>query len=187
MSQIVRPLQVNVVAAYYGGVFVGDLFGNAAIFSGLSGTAFGVVQGIGTGIGAGFFGGFVASGGNVKAALTGAVAGAFTGGVAGYYGSNYPLTRVASNAVASGVSAKIQGGDFMDGLRSGLITSAFTFGNVLMRQNQIASSLGNPINDGTGLSNGMFGDFFKLAGERLNQFQLKLGDILGGPLGGTQN
>ena len=61
------------------------------------------------------------------------------------------------------------------------------FGNVLMRQNQIASSLGNPINDGTGLSNGMFGDFFKLAGERLNQFQVKLGDILGGPLGGTQN
>lgn len=33
----------------------------------------------------------------------------------------------------------------------------------------------------------MFGDFFKLAGERLNQVLVDMGKILGGPLGGVQS
>lgn len=68
------------------------------------------------------------SGGNIKAALTGAVAGAVTGSVAGYYGADYNISRVFTNSVANGVSAKIQGRDFMEGLRSGLITSFAGYG-----------------------------------------------------------
>ena len=136
-----------------------------------------IAQGAAIGAGAGFAGGFVASGGNIKAALTGAVAGAVTGGVVGFYGSDYGISRVFANGVANGVSARIQGGNFMDGLRSGLITSTFTYGNMLMRNKMIASSMLDGLdengvrqsisrNDGNGFSIGMFMDGFKLAGGR---------------------
>jgi RHS repeat-associated protein len=196
-NPIVRTV-LTVVAAYYGGVWAGNLFSAASTsFSGLSGIAYSIAEGAAIGAGAGFAGGFVASGGNIKAALTGAIAGAVTGGVMGYYGSDYGISRVFANGVANGVSAKIQGRDFMDGLRSGLMTSAFTYGNVLMRKNQIDNSLGldvtpenrgsSYLNNGTGLSAGMIGDGFKLGGERLNAYLVSIGKVFGGPLGGTQN
>ncbi len=50
------------------------------------------------------------------------------------------------------------------------MTSMLTFANVKMRLAMIKSSLGNPMNDGTGLSDGMFGDGFKLAGGRFNPY-----------------
>ena len=176
-NKVVRII-ATVVAAYYGGVFAGDLFAGSATFSGLSGVAYNVGLGIATGAGAGFAGGFVASGGNIKAALTGAVAGAVTGGVAGYYGSEYNISRVFANGVANGVSAKIEGRDFIEGLKSGLITSAFTYGNKYMRDQMINNSkitrvvdgVEEAYNDGSGYSTGMFGDFFKLVGGRFNQF-----------------
>lgn len=183
LSNKVVRIVVTIVAAYYGGVFAGDLFysaGMADALAGLSVTAYTAAYGAAVGAGAGFAGGFVASGGNIKAALTGAIAGAVTGGVMGYYGSEYPISRVAANGVANGVSAKIQGGNFMDGLRSGLMTSAFTYGNMLMRQAMIADSMRDGVvdnvriaasrNDGTGWSIGMFMDGFKLAGGRFNDF-----------------
>ncbi|MEQ1622937.1 MAG: RHS repeat-associated core domain-containing protein, partial [Methylococcales bacterium] len=179
-NKIVR-LVATVVAAYYGGVFAGDLFAGSAAFSGLSGAAYNIGLGVATGAGAGFAGGFVASGGNIKSALTGAVAGAVTGGVAGYYGSEYTISRVFSNGVANGVSAKIQGGNFMDGLRSGLMTSVFTYGNMRMRNamienskiNRVIDGVDDAYNDGSGYSKGMFGDLFKLAGGRFNEFAEK--------------
>jgi RHS repeat-associated protein len=193
-NSVIRTV-VAIVAAYYtGGALYGAYLGSAVSAAGgamaITGAQFAsaaFTASIISGAGAGFVGAFIASGGNIKAGLAGAVGGAISGGIMGYYGSNYPFSRVAANGVANGVSAKIQGGNFMEGLRSGLITSAFTYGNVQMRQAMIQSSLGNPINNGYGLSNGMFGDFFKLAGERLNELKVKLGDIAGGPLGGAQS
>lgn len=187
VKSVLKNPVIRTVAAVAAAYYTGGLFGDLYIMSTTTPSL--VLAGAIQGATAGFAGGFVASGGNVKAALTAALAGGVTGATAGYldYGSNYPLSRVGFNGISNGVSSKIQGGDFMDGLRSGLVTSAFTYGNVQMRQAMIANSLGNVMNDGTGLSNGMFGDFFKLAGERLNELDIRLGKIFGGPLGGTQS
>jgi filamentous hemagglutinin len=168
-------------AAYFtGGALYGAYMGSAVSAAGgamaITSAQFAAASftaSIVAGAGAGFVGGFIASGGNIKAALSGAVAGAVTGGVAGYYGSEYNISRIFTNSVAGGVQAKLQGRSFIEGLKSSLITSVFTYSNVLMRKSMIIDSL-HPdamgANDGTGFSNGMFGDFFKLAGGRFNPF-----------------
>jgi len=130
-------------------------------------------------------GGFAAGGlqgGNLNSALSSAVAGGISGGISGYFGSRYPLERVAANAVAGGVSSKIHGGTFESGLKSGLTTSLLTYANVQMRATQIASSLldSSGRNDGTGLSGGLFGDGCKVAGGRFDFLRDTAVSILGG-------
>ena len=67
------------------------------------------------GAAAGFAGAFVGSGGNVKAGLQGAATGAVLGGVAMGVSDFDPVTRVGAKAAASGLMARVQGGD---GLRA---------------------------------------------------------------------
>jgi RHS repeat-associated protein len=129
-NPVVRMIAVAAAAYLTGGALYGAYMGSAVSAAGgamaITSAQFAAASftaSIIAGAGAGFVGGFVASGGNIKAALTGAVAGAITGGVAGYYGSEYNISSVFTNSVANGVSTKIQGGDFMDGLRSGLMIS----------------------------------------------------------------
>jgi len=186
VKHVLRNPVVRTALAIAAAWYAGSLAWNAYVMS--STTPSLMVAGAIQGATAGFVGGTIMSGSlsmGFKAALAGAVA----GGIMGYldYGANYPASRIAANGFTNGVSSKIQGGDFMDGLRSGLMTSMLTFANVKMRAAMIKSSLGNPMNDGTGLSAGMFGDYFHLAGERLNQALVDVGKILGGPLGGVQN
>jgi hypothetical protein len=122
-----------IAAAWYAGVYAGNLFyssGIADALGTLSVSAYNAAYGAFVGAGAGFAGGFVGSGGDLSLSLKAAVAGGFTGGFMGYmgYGSNYPASRIAANGFSNGVSSKIQGGDFMDGLRLGLLTSIAGYG-----------------------------------------------------------
>ncbi|MDD5248611.1 MAG: hypothetical protein PHY45_06485 [Rhodocyclaceae bacterium] len=125
---------------------------------------------------------YLASGGDFQAGLRGAASGAILGGVDGYYGNAWGLDRVAANAVAGGISSRIQGGSFADGFTSRLGLSALTYANYLMRQDMIRSSLLDPDSGNAGgKSSGFFGDFFKLGGARFVD-----GLICDSPLGGCQ-
>jgi RHS repeat-associated protein len=145
-----------------------------------------------SGAAAGFAGGFsgsVLNGGNfedsVKSGLRSGINGAIGGAVAGYYGSDYPLSRVGANTVVGGVQSKIQGGSFADGARTSFKYSALAYLNVQMRNRMIEQSKIDSKNDGTGLSRGMFGDGFKLAGGRFDPFAKT--DAVCSPLGCNQN
>ena len=74
----------------------------------------------------------------------------------------------------------------------------YSYANMYMRNKMIASSMRDgldengvrirqSINDGSGLSSGMYGDGFHLAGTRLNFKDILEGNLSGGPLGGTQS
>ncbi len=138
------------------------------------------LAGAGSGAAAGFAAGGL-QGGNLNSALSGAFNGAISGGLSGYYGSKYPFERVLANSVAGGVSSATNGGRFEDGFKKAAINSLLTYGNVQMRQSQIASSLLDKTgaNDGTGLSRGLFGDLFKLAGGRYDENAQKACSLLG--------
>ena len=104
------------------------LFGAGGPLGAVSLTANAITIGALNGAAAGFASSFIMSGGNLKAGLAGAFTGAIGGGIVGYYGGSYPFSRVVVSSVANGVSAKIQGGNFIDGLKSGLATSFAAFG-----------------------------------------------------------
>ncbi|UWE14533.1 RHS repeat domain-containing protein [Herbaspirillum huttiense] len=89
-------------------------------------------------------------------------------GVKNIYGSSYPVHRIFVNALASGTQSVISGGKFTDGARFGFASSVLAYLNVKMRAEMIEQSKIMPENDGTGLSAGLFGDRFKLAGGRWN-------------------
>ena len=134
------------------------------------------------GAASGFTGGFIASDGDLGAALKGAVGGALSGGINGAFGSQYPMSRVVANGVAGGMGSVIRGGKFQDGFASSLAISSLMYLNVQMREAMIEQSKIDPRNDGTGLSRGVNGDGFKLAGGRFNFFS----DGGTSPLGGDQ-
>lgn len=117
---------------------------------------------------AGFTGGFLASGGDFNAGIKGAFGGAITGGVSGYYGSEYPVSRIVSNATANGLTAEFSGGSFSDGFRRGFAWSSLAYLNVRMNNYQQELSLKNEsgANDGRGWSRGLFGNGFKVGGGR---------------------
>ena len=52
----------------------------------------------------------------------------------GYFGSSYPIERVAANSVAGGISSTLNGGQFSDGVKRAFFNSAVTYANVQMRQ-----------------------------------------------------
>jgi hypothetical protein len=113
---------------------------------------------------AGFVGGAIISG-NIKGAVKGAFAGAVTGGVAGYYGDTYNLARVASESIGGGVSARILGGKFEDGLRFALVVSGLNYANYRMDLAERQSSATNPDNlDKPG--SGLYGNEHSIAGAR---------------------
>jgi RHS repeat-associated protein len=163
-------------------------FATVAVSSEAGGVIGASLTGAGTAVAsaaAGFAAGGI-QGGNLNSALSGAVSGAISGGISGYFGSSYPVERIAANAVAGGVSSSIRGGKFSEGLKFALSTSLLAYANVQMRNEMIEQSKLDARNDGTGLSRGMFGDLFKLAGGRWNPFE-KDGVVQCSPLGCLQS
>lgn len=139
----------------------------------------------------GFTNAFISSEGNFEVGINGAISGAISGGVDGYFGSNYPIERVGVNAVVGGVQSRLQGRSFEDGARSSFKFSALAYLNVRMRKEMIEQSAEHAPengghNNGAGLSKGMFGDFFKLAGGRWNP-NLGHGTVQCSPLGCLQS
>jgi len=106
------------------------------------------------GASAGFVGGAMISG-SIKGAVRGAFAGAITGGIAKYFGDSYHLGRVASESIGGGVSARILGGKFEDGLKFALIVSVATYLNYRMdlaeRRNSSHPGTDNLNKPGSGL------------------------------------
>lgn len=88
------------------------------------------------------------SGGNlneiVSAGLQGALAGAITGGVAGHYNNSWNLSvlksveRMAAQSLAGGISSKVNGGSFNQGLKVGLVTSMMNIGWSYAKRSTIA-------------------------------------------------
>ncbi|NQZ11383.1 MAG: hypothetical protein HRT35_29880, partial [Algicola sp.] len=103
--------------------------------------------------------------GSLEGAWKGAVTGALMGGVNGYFGNSWNMQRVAANGVAKGITARINGGKFMDGLKGSLATSLLTLANYRMRADMVRQSKINPDNIGKD-SKGFFGDGHGIAGTR---------------------
>ncbi|MEI7469404.1 MAG: RHS repeat-associated core domain-containing protein, partial [Chloroflexota bacterium] len=131
---------------------------------------------------------------SLRSAFAGGISGALTGGISKYYGSSYPFSRVIANSVSGGVSSVIQGGKFWDGFKFNFAISMLSYSNMMMRkwcvqqskidqrvrtQNELSSDPlsndpkiqlvdGKPrtVNDGTGLSVGLFGSEEKIGGGR---------------------
>jgi len=165
---------VAAVAAFYTGGAVNAWMMDGALAAGpITAAAYStasITAGIAGGATAGFSGSMVMTNGNVGISLQGAVGGAIGGGVSGYFGSSYPFERVVANSFAGGIQSELQGGSFSDGARMSFEFSALAYLNSQMRDQMIEQSKLDPRNDGTGLSRGMFGDMFKLAGGRWDPF-----------------
>jgi filamentous hemagglutinin len=190
-NKVVRTV-IIVVAAYYTGGYALDAYASAsatAATSGFSAAAVGttssyavgsvyagaytaaatsVTGGVIAGAAGGFTASFMGSNGDLRAGFQGAVTGAVSGGINNYYGSSYPVSRIAANGAAGGMGAVLRGDSFSSGFRSSAIVSSLAYLNVQMREEMIAQSQIDSRNDGAGLSRGMFGDGFKLAGGRFD-------------------
>lgn len=175
-----KVIVAAVVSYYTAGAVNSWMMGNALAAGPVTAagyTASTITAGIASGAAAGFTSSMVMTNGDVGASLRSAASGAIGGGVSAYYGSNYSIERVASNTFAGGVQSVIRGGSFSDGARSSFTNFAFAYLNVQMRSSMIEQSKnalnGEMLNDGTGLSRGLFGDGFKLAGGRWDPFLSK--------------
>jgi hypothetical protein len=124
--------------------------------------------------------------GNLKGAVRGAFAGAITAGIAKYYGDTYNLSRVASESIGGGVSARILGGEFEDGLKFALAVSGLTYLNYRMDLAERRNSAQNPDNLNKPGS-GLFGRRYSIAGAR-RAIDPETGKYLtcGSPAGGCQ-
>ena len=100
-------------------VMYGNAYGIAA--SSMEG---GMIQGAA----GGFTSGLLASNGNFNAGLRGAASGAIFGGLNGFYGDQWSAGRLAANAIAGGISARIQGTDFVTGFERSFVTGAAQWG-----------------------------------------------------------
>ncbi len=92
-----------------------------------------ILVGAVAGSGAGFVGGVLGSKLNgaswssaFKTGLRGALVGAISGAVAGGFGNTWNVGRVMLTSIGGGVSSEIMGGDFADGFKMALITSAYS-------------------------------------------------------------
>ncbi len=93
-----------------------------------------ILVGAVAGSGAGFVGGVLGSKLNgaswssaFKTGLRGALVGAISGAVAGGFGNTWNVGRVMLTSIGGGVSSEIMGGDFADGFKMALITSAAAY------------------------------------------------------------
>jgi hypothetical protein len=125
--------------------------------------------------------------GTLKGAVRGAFSGAITGGIAGYYGNTYSLSRIASESIGGGVSTRVIGGKFEDGLKFALVVSGLNYANFRMRNAERRLSEQHPDGLNTnGDSAGFYGDGIKMGGarEQLNSVGDRLPCI--SPAGGCQ-
>ncbi|MFT3792954.1 MAG: RHS repeat-associated core domain-containing protein [Rudaea sp.] len=120
------------------------------------------------GVTAGAASGFVAAAIQTRSfqmAWQGAAAGAIAGGIVGYFGKAQSLQRVGVETIAGGVESKIQGGDFIDGVKFAFFISTLNYANYRMRKLEWERASQRYYNvDGEG--EGMYGIGGKLAGSR---------------------
>jgi len=137
------------------------------------------------GAAAGFVGSAIANG-SMKGSLRAAFAGALTAGVAGRYGPQWSGARIVTQSLASGIAAKISGGQFEDGLKLGLAVNSMGYFARVMRARMIAQSKLDPRNI-SGASKGFEGDNIKIGGGRFDPELEALGlPQIPSPLGGAQ-
>lgn len=131
----------------------------------LAGAVGGAAAGFTAGVSMAAFSG--ASGSDAfKAGFKGAFAGAVFGGIDGHFGHAWNYSRVAANGVGGGVTAKANGGKFIDGLKTSLATSLLTLANYQMRRAMVRQSELNPDNTGKACGKGFFGDGKCIGGTR---------------------
>jgi RHS repeat-associated protein len=129
---------VTIAAAYFTGVYVGEAMAGTAgsewavssttyYPSGAMSVTYTTAGGATAGAAAGFAGGFVASNGNMNSAFKGAAGGAAFGAVGGYYGDSWSAERLAANSFAGGVSSRLYGGSFEDGMGGSVVTGSATW------------------------------------------------------------
>jgi RHS repeat-associated protein len=125
----------TIAAAYFTGVYVGETMAGAAgsewavasttyYPSGAMSVSYTTAGGAFAGAASGFASGYVASNGDVNSAFKGAASGATFGAVGGYYGDSWSGERLVANSAAGGISARIYGGDFRDGMRNSFLTGS---------------------------------------------------------------
>jgi hypothetical protein len=124
-----------------------------------------IAGGIAGGAAAGFVSTGVLTDGNLDAAWRGTLGGVLFSGIGGYYGNAWNWGRVAADLLAGGVSSKVTGRKFEDGMKIAFAVSLATYANYEMRRAMIRQSSRNPDNI-NGESRGFFGDRTKLAGSR---------------------
>ena len=120
-----------------------------------------------------------------EAGVTGFIAAGINSNISGYYGNTWTASRVLVTSVAGGAISEMKGGSFASGFKTSFVLSSLTYGNYLMRENQVANASLNP--DGSnidGESAGFFGDGKKLAGARRtvgeNGAYLRCDSLMGG-------
>ncbi|MBK6630007.1 MAG: RHS repeat-associated core domain-containing protein [Betaproteobacteria bacterium] len=116
-----------------------------------------------------FAGSLISSNGNLRTSVSEGFLGGLSGGINGYLAQE-PFMRVLANSAVGGLRSTLNGGNFYDGFRGEFGWSMLTYANVKMRELMVESSLldKSGVNDGTGLSRGLF-DWFKLGGGRFDQ------------------
>lgn len=126
---------VTIAAAYFTGAYVGEAMAGTAgtewavssttyYPSGAMSVTYTTAGGATAGAAAGFAGGFVASNGDIKSAFKGAAGGAAFGAVSGYYGDSWSVERIGANSFAGGVTSRLYGGNFEDGMGSAFVTGS---------------------------------------------------------------
>ncbi len=186
-----------VVAAYYtAGAVSSWAYAAQASSVSISGPAFLVADGVaaaGT-LGAaatsstilgGAAGGAVAgviSSGDLRGAAAGALTGGAMAGIGAAYGGGHGAGRVLAEAAVGGVSAELQGGDFVNGFVTSGSLSSLSWAALEMREAMIRQSLLNTESrNASGVSAGFRGDGFKLGGCRWPCQWSPLGGVQGGP------
>jgi RHS repeat-associated protein len=147
-------------------------------------------EGFWAGVGAGAASGFVAGTiqtQSLQGALQGAFSGAIAGGVYGYYGETQSLQRVGVETIAGGAESKIEGGNFVEGMKFAFTVAILNYSNYRMRQYEIRESMQHYYNS-DGVSSGLFDDGFKLAGARRegDPYDSLYQDPVHAPAGGVQ-
>ncbi len=126
--QVVVTVVAIAVTAATAGALAAPLAGSLGAFWG--GVATGAIAGAAGGASAGVVGTKLYGGSwsdAFKNGLRGAAAGAIMGGISGGFGNTWNVGRVMLTSIGGGVSSEIMGGDFADGFKMALITSAAAY------------------------------------------------------------
>ena len=181
-----------VAAGYYAGVWASNAVLKSAVsklvwspggmWSGAYMSAYNGALAHGALVGGAVSGGLSSAltGGNLRAVLANAAGGSVLGKIGAGAGGRWNARRTLSSAVVNGATAAAAGGSFRGAALSSLQWGGLRYAAATMRRAMVAQSLLNPANAG-GLSEGVFGDRFKLGGARY--------DVHGGgpsPFGGYQ-
>lgn len=188
-----RPIGAAIAAYYTAGAVSSWAYAAQTSSISISGPAFLTADGIaasgalgaaGTssaiagGVAGGAVAGAIASG-DLRGIAAGALTGGAMAGIGAAAGGGYSTGRVLAEATVGGVSAEMQGGEFLNGFVTSGSLSSLTWAALEMREAMVRQSLLNTAGrNASGLSAGFRGDGFKLGGCRW--------PCQWGPLGGIQ-